>query len=94
MLMSGVFIWFLVGLYLLIKRTLLGYILTVAFLGVEFLFYLMTQITQFMSGHGILLYVINPSDPILFIVFGVGYVNFIASAFMLYFIIRYRTVFL
>ncbi|MDB5180229.1 MAG: hypothetical protein JWN12_861 [Candidatus Saccharibacteria bacterium] len=57
-----------------------------AFLIIEFLFYLSTQITQAVSGKGILLHVIHPDDLILFVVFGIGYLNLITSAFFIVFI--------
>lgn len=93
-LMSGVLAWFLGGYYLLLKGKKSGYILITAFLTVEFLFYLMTQVTQLLGGHGVFLYVLHPSDPFLFLVFGIGYINFIASALLLYFLVRYRSQFI
>jgi len=61
------------------------------FLIVEFLFYLSTQITQATSGKGILLHVISPDDPILFVVFGIGYLNLIVSAvFIVFTFINHR----
>ena len=85
LLMGAVLIWFLGGYYLLYRGTLSGYRIMMAFLSVEFLFYLQTQIVQALSGNGVLLHVIDPRDPVLFIVFAVGYANFYAAGwFWLY----------
>ena len=86
LLVGAVLIWFLTAYYWLQKGRAVGYYFTMAFLIVEFLFYLQTQIMQLISGHGILLYVINPHDVILFIVFGVGYLNFFAAGWFVYYI--------
>jgi hypothetical protein len=90
LLMSIVFAWFLIGFWLLIRKRFWGYVLLLSFLIVECLFYLMTQILQAASGKGILLHVLYPSDPVLFLVFGVGYINLIASVFFIYYLIRHK----
>ncbi|MBW4061043.1 hypothetical protein HJC99_00515 [Candidatus Saccharibacteria bacterium] len=88
-LMGGVLAWFLIGYHGLARYQKYGYILVLSFLSVEFLFYLQTQIAQYLSGHGIFLYVSSPHSLILFIVFGVGYINFIASAWFIYELLRH-----
>ena len=90
LLMMVVFAWFLAGYILLSKRTMKGFVIMLAFLITEFLFYLSTQVTQAVSGQGILLHVLRPSDPILFIVFGVGYANFVAAGFCIFYMTRHR----
>jgi hypothetical protein len=89
-LMLIVFAWFLAGYILLWRQKLIGLILMFTFLSIEFLFYLSTQVTQAISGQGILLHVLQPSDPILFIVFGIGYINFIAAAYFIIHLLRNR----
>lgn len=89
-LMLGVLAWFLIGFYLLAHRKPFGFWLTVAFLFVEFVFYLLTQVTQWASGNGLFLYVLHPTDATLFIVFGIGYLNFFAAAGMLYVMLTHR----
>lgn len=83
-LMMAVLAWFLVGYSLLLKKSIVGYIVLMGFLIVEFLFYLSTQVTQVASGKGILLHVLHPDDVTLFIVFGLGYINFIAAGYFVY----------
>jgi len=90
LLMLGVFIWFLIGYILLWKKALAGFLVLLSFLITEFLFYLSTQITQLLSGQGILLHVLRPNDPVLFVVFGIGYINFVAAGFFIFYLIRHK----
>jgi len=90
LLMLGVFIWFLIGYILLWKKSLAGFLVLLSFLITEFLFYLSTQITQLLSGQGILLHVLRPNDPVLFVVFGIGYINFVAAGFFIFYLIRHK----
>jgi hypothetical protein len=90
-LMVGVLAWFTVGFMGLIRGTVIGYYLTFAFLVVECLFYLQTQIVQFAGGHGILFQVWHPTNGLLFVVFGLGYINFFASFWFVYFMLIKKT---
>jgi hypothetical protein len=93
-LMGVVLAWFGVGFAGLRRGSRIGYYLTLTFLMVEWLFYLQTQIVQALTGHGILLYVWHPSDMVLFIVFGLGYINFFASFWFVYFMLSRKAMFL
>lgn len=73
--------WFIVAYQKLAKGRKAGYYLMLAFLAVEFLFYLQTQISQYLVVHRILLHVYRPDGVLLFAVFGIGYINFIAAAY-------------
>ena len=79
LLLLAVLVWFLLGFTWVWQGKTKGYAVMIAFLITEFLFYLSTQITQAVSGKGILLHVMNPEDPVLFMVFGIGYINLIVS---------------
>lgn len=86
-----VLLWFLVGFAWLWQKKIKGYVLLLAFLITEFLFYVSTQVTQYLSGKGILLYVLHPHDSVLFWVFLIGYINLFASGFyIIYLIINKR----
>jgi hypothetical protein len=90
-LMTVVLGWFLAGCYLLAQRKNIGYLLTVSFLIIEFLFYLQTQIMQYLSGRGVFLYVLHPDDWLLFLVFGIGYINFFASAWFIIHLLKRKS---
>lgn len=89
LLMSVVLAWFLIGYSMLKKQKKRGYFLMQSFLSIEFLFYLQTQLVQFATGHGVLLHVVHPDGWLLFIVFLIGYINFLAAAgFISYLVAR------
>jgi len=92
--MLFVLAWFLLGYWRLAARKPLGLVLAVSFLAVEFLFYLQTQIVQAATGNGILLHVLHPDDPLLFVVFLIGYVNLVAAPFLVWALLRHRAAFL
>lgn len=87
-------IWFLIAYQLLRHGSKRGYYLMLSFLAVEFLFYLQTQISQLMIRHQVLLHVYHPDNVLLFLVFGIGYVNFIAAAYFMWHLVRHKTTFI
>lgn len=86
-----VLVWFLVGFLWLWQRKMKGYVVTMAFLVVEFLFYLSTQFTQALSGQGVLLHVIHPTDAVLFIVFGIGYINMLTAGVYSFYLLFHKS---
>ena len=93
-LMTFVLGWFLSGVYLLYQEKTVGYYLSISFLAVEFLFYLQTQIVQAVTGRGVLLHLLHPDGATLFIVFGIGYVNMLASPWFAYHFIKNKSKYL
>ncbi len=92
--LAATLLWFALGIVGLRCGSARGYWLLVSFLAVESLFYLQTQAVQVVSGHGVLLYVLHPSDPVLFVVFGIGYVNLVAAGWAVCYLLRHRAAFL
>jgi len=80
--MGGVFAVFLVASILLFRRTLAGYWLMLAFLVVEFLFYLWNTVGEVVHGYGLFFHLQNP-DMLLKIVFAIGYINLFAAGYFL-----------
>ncbi|HET9174320.1 MAG TPA: hypothetical protein VFN56_03500 [Candidatus Saccharimonadales bacterium] len=89
-LLSLTLVWFCVAYRGLRHGRTYGYYVMLAFLSVEFLFYLQTQLSQYLIAHRILLYVYHPQGLLLFIVFGIGYINFLAAAYFLVYIMRHK----
>lgn len=87
-LLGTTFVWFMVAYIKLTKQQKTGYYLMITFLAVEFLFYLQTQISQYLISHRILLHVYHPDSALLFAVFGIGYINFVASAYFLIYLVK------
>lgn len=86
--------WFTVSYRMYKKGSRLGWWLLTAYLLTVFLFYLQTQIMQYVATHHILLYVYHPSSIILFIVFGIGYLNCLAAAYYVAYMMARRQDFL
>ena len=92
-LLSLTLVWFLIAYKLLHIGRKRGWVLMLLFLSAEFLFYLQTQILQGITSHQILLHVYHPKGLLLFIVFGIGYINFIASVYFILYLARNKTQF-
>ncbi len=84
------FAWFLIGFWLLIWRMPIGYWLTLAFLGTQFLFYFENEIIRMFDGYGLIYHLTNFKDPVVWAVELIGNINFIVAAFFLYYLARNR----
>jgi hypothetical protein len=90
LIMGSVFALFIAGFFLFITKHQTGYRLLVFYLLLEFLFYLWNIMTSgFRPGYGWFFHVREP-DPILWIVFAIGCLNFFASGYFLVLLIFYR----
>ena len=76
--------WFLIGWWLMARRIGAGYWITLAFLVTDFGFYLFNEIQGWVHGYGAVFHLTRFSDPILWAVFLVGYLNFIAAGYLLW----------
>jgi hypothetical protein len=93
LLMGAVFLLFMTGSILFFYKNKTGYWLLTVFLAAEFLFYLWNAIGSVVHGLGLFFQIYNP-DPILKIVFIIGYVNFFAAGYFLFLLISKRNYFL
>ncbi len=82
--------WFLAGFVLLARGSRIGYWLLLSFLLVEVTFYLRNMLTQVTHGFAPFFH-LQTRDPILFIVFGMGYLNLLCGLYFLVFLgLHYR----
>ncbi len=81
-------VWFLAGFLLLVRRSPLGYPLTLSFLVVDFGFYLFNIVNSSVHGFGPLYHLSRLGDPVLWTVFLVGYVNFVAAGYLIWRLLR------
>ena len=81
-------IWFLLGYTLLRKHKKIGYWLLLSFLLVQSLFYFINEVVLSLYGYGMLHHYIHTTDWILWMVFFIGDVNFIASCCYSYYLIK------
>lgn len=82
-------VWFLVGYAGLARGSRAGYWLLGGFLATEVGFYGWNMFVQVTHGYPPFLH-LHASDPILFAVFGIGYLNLIAGIYFLYFLARHH----
>jgi hypothetical protein len=80
--MGSVFAFFLVSTILFMKNTRAGKFALLAYLTVEFLFYLWNIVGGARHGLGWFFHLSEP-DPILWVVFAIGYLSFFASGYFL-----------
>ncbi len=82
LILGAVFAFFLAASILLFRGDKRGYPLMIAFLLVEFLFYLWGVFSSTIHGYGPFFQVYNP-DLLLRIIFSIGYLNLFASGYFL-----------
>ena len=77
--------WFVAGVGLLRRCRAVGYWLLVSFLGVEFVFYFRNEILLIPGGYGMPYQLTHIRDPLLYVVFLIGDVNFLAAGYFLWY---------
>lgn len=82
LMMAAVFLLFLCGTILFIIRRSTGYWLLLLFVTLDFLFYLWNFVGSIVRGYGAFFQLANP-DPLLRLVFAIGYLNFLAAGYCL-----------
>jgi len=83
LIMGFVFILFLASYYLFITRRKIGDYAIVIFLSVEFFFYLWNTISAGLRPEFGWFFHLKERDPVLWIVFAIGYLSFFASGYFL-----------
>lgn len=91
--MVFVLLLFLFGFIFLLKKKVFGYWMLFAFLCMEFLFYFFNEISGLIHGYGITYHVMH-DDPLLKIVFLIGFLNLFASGYFLFLLIYKKSAFL
>jgi hypothetical protein len=92
LIMGAVFAFFLTASWLLFRSCSAGYPLMLVFLSVEFLFYLGNVAGSAAHGYGLFFQIRNP-DPLLRVVYSIGYLNLFAAGYFLLLLLRYRVQF-
>ena len=89
LLLGLVFVLFLLGFTLFIKNKRVGFYLLALFLSMEFVFYLWNLIGQVINGLGLFFH-LRELDPVLWLVFLIGYLNLFASGYFLLLLFKNR----
>lgn len=87
--MGAVLSLFLIGWLLLLQKPQTGYYVMLAFLVMDFGFYLWNLLGGVLHGYGWFFHLAEP-DPILWAVFAVGYLNFFAAGYFLILLVQRR----
>jgi hypothetical protein len=88
-LMGAVFAMFVASYWLLINKRKAGYPAMLVYLALEFLFYLWNFVGGIIHGFG-WFYHLNEHDPVLWVVFAIGYLSLFASGYFLALLIYHR----
>ncbi len=90
LIMGSVLALFLASFFLLISRHRIGFLLMLFYLSLEFFFYLWNIVTSgFRPGYGWFFH-LHEHDPVLWMVFAIGYLSFFASGYFLVLLILRR----
>jgi len=92
LLLGATLVWFLAGWGLLSHGGRLargGYWLLLAFLLVEVVFYAGNMLTQVTHGYPPFMH-LQQRDPVLWVVFAIGYLNLLGGVYFLYYLVRYH----
>ncbi len=92
LLMGSVVALFLIGYGLFIRQKRPGFFLLSLFLALEFFFYLWNIIGGVVNGLGLFFH-LGDRDPILWIVFAIGYLNLFTSGYWLWLLLCKRAEF-
>lgn len=85
-------VWFVVGMWLLARRSHVGYWLTLAYLAVQVVFYFRNEVLLIPDGYGLPYHLLHARDALLWAVFLIGDVNFFAAAYFVgYMLVRRPT---
>lgn len=89
LLLLATLVWFLTGYLWLARGSRIGYWVLLSFLVVEVGFYLYNTVGAVAHGYAPFFH-LQARDPVLFVVFGIGYLNLIAGLYFLYYLVRHR----
>ncbi|MEO7002918.1 MAG: hypothetical protein ABI068_13955 [Ktedonobacterales bacterium] len=93
LLLGATLVWFLAGWLLLARGERLlraGYWLLLSFLLVEVVFYARNMLTQVTHGYPPFMH-LQARDPVLWVVFAIGYLNMICGVYFLCHLVRYSS---
>jgi hypothetical protein len=89
-LLLATFLLFIVPFLLIWRGSRAGYIGIMIFLSIEFLFYFVNFVASVIHGYPPFFH-LGEHDPILFTAFLIGYINFLAAGYFLYYFIKNKS---
>ncbi len=89
LLLGATLVWFVAGYTLLERGSRAGYWLLLSFLLTEVTFYAHNMLIQVTHGYAPFFH-LQTRDPILFVVFAIGYLNFLCGIYFIFFLLRHH----
>jgi len=89
-LLGATFVWFVAATWLFRAGRPLGYWLLLAYATVQFLFYFATQVIAAFWGYGLVFHLTQTQDPVVWLTFVVGDVNFVAAVVVIVYLLKRR----
>jgi hypothetical protein len=87
LLLGATLVWFAAGTVLLLRGWRVGYWLVLSFLAVDFAFYFRNEIMLIPAGYGLPYHLVHARDALLWVVFLIGDLNFVAAAYFLWYLL-------
>ena len=91
LLLGATLVWFLVAMRLFLNGRRLGYWLLLTYAIIQTLFYLDGEVVMAFAGYGLPYHLSHPGDPIVWLTFLIGDLNFIAAVAMVVYLLTRRT---
>ncbi|HLH69731.1 MAG TPA: hypothetical protein VKY90_12045 [Candidatus Dormibacteraeota bacterium] len=90
LLLSITLVWFVTGVALLLRNRRAGLWLLLSYLIAEFLFYFRNEILLIPAGYGLPYHLTHLRDPLLWVAFLIGDLNFFAAGFFIWYLLSAR----
>jgi len=90
LLLSITIVWFVTGVALLLRNRRAGLWLLLSYLIAEFLFYFRNEILLIPAGYGLPYHLTHLRDPLLWVAFLIGDLNFFAAGFFIWYLLSAR----
>jgi hypothetical protein len=90
LLLGATLVWFVAGATLHWRGRAAGYWLLLSFLAVEVVFYFRNEVLLIPAGYGMPYHLTHARDPLLWVVFLIGDVNFLAAGCFVWYLLRER----
>jgi hypothetical protein len=91
LLLGATLLWFAAGTVLLLRARRVGYWLVLSFLAAELAFYFRNEIMLIPAGYGLPYHLAHTRDALLWVVFLIGDLNFVAAAYFVWYLLVPRS---
>jgi hypothetical protein len=93
LLLGGTLVWFLAAVGLFRAGRPIGYWVLLAYALAQFVFYFVTEVILGFAGYGLPYHLSQTQDPIVWLAFVIGDLNFLAASIVIVYLLRRRQAF-